>query len=70
MAGEVTGPATFVAGKATRGGSNPLMGDLTSSMADGSGGVLSVLIPTWPETVTVMHQIRITSAKIFCMIVG
>ena len=41
------GVAELIAVSATRGGSNPLFADFTSSMAEGSGWLLSVLMLTW-----------------------
>jgi hypothetical protein len=46
MAGEVIGAATLIDVSATRGGRNPLVDDLASNIADASGVLLSVLIPT------------------------
>jgi hypothetical protein len=43
IAGEVTGVAAFMAVSATRGGRNPLLVNLTSNPAEGSGWLPSVL---------------------------
>jgi hypothetical protein len=51
MAGEVTGLAAFAALSATLGGKKPLLEKFTSSPAELSGVLLSVLIPTWAKIV-------------------
>ena len=53
-----------------RGGKNPLAVDLTSSIAEASGRLLSALIPTWPKLLPAISSSRIIKTEGFFIIGG
>ena len=63
------GEAEVVLVNATRGGSNPLVVDLISSIVDEFGDVPSELMLTWPNEIRENKRtVRTSKAKIFLMV--
>jgi hypothetical protein len=58
----------LVADNETLGGSNPLLADLTSSIEDGSGVLLSILMLTWAAVCNQNAKTKIRSTNFFIRI--
>ena len=58
----------FISVKVIRGGKNPLSVDFTSSIADESGWLLSILMPTWAKTLIAESKNRVKIAMGFFIV--
>ena len=66
--GEVTGPTELIAVSATRGGNNPLLVDFTSSMAELSAALPSLLMATCENDELVTSRIKPIKKNNFFML--
>jgi hypothetical protein len=68
VAGNEIGEALFIAVSSTLGARSPFDVDFTSNIADESGALLSVLMPTWAYSATVNRKHDSVKRIIFFMV--